>query len=332
MAGPYTREAWNQIIDRVNDLCENPPEDTDCEPIDTLEHVDPEHIWTTGDIDEVRQKLMEICKDNNFEEELDLWKQKIIDEIEEAISQGWCDCEKDECGPASVEETIIYQGTDRYVYPVVPHHCGEWPSPCPGWGRDHFDYYTPATEVVAPWDEGIGGTIQVKRRITRPNGSLVSDDLCYVNHFVCNGSQRTPLPAPRYDEEGDLQNSAKDTEIVTCLACTVYVGGSFVGYCSCQKCWSLPRCCATAPTPPVIWPCWTPPECPCTLDEGYVRGVYGNPQESNGNTYTFVVRKLPIGFAVPLPCRKCCSDGIGWCDQDDCPGDPICGEEEEEEV
>jgi hypothetical protein len=327
--GPYTREAWNGIIDRVNDLCENPPEDTDCEPLEPLEHVDPEHIWTTGDIDQVREKLMEICKDNEFEEELDLWRQKTIDEIEEAISAGWCDCEEDEeCGPVSLRETILYQGTDRNTYPVVPHYCSA-PSDCPSWGRDSFDYYTPATEALSEWDEGIGGTIQVKRRITRPNGSLQSDQLCYTNTFVCDGRQKTPLPAAQYDG-GVLRYSGMATEIPTCLRCSVYSGRSFLGWCACNKCWlGIIGCCNPAPTAPP-YPCWTPPECPCTLDEGYVRSYYGNPEESNGNTTTFVLRRIPIGFSIPLPCRKCCSDGIGWCDQGDCPGDPECEEDEEE--
>jgi len=91
--GVYTRTDWNSIIQQVNDLCENPPEDTDCDPLETLEEVEEDHIWTKGDIQQVRDKLTEICDENAFAENLDYWKQTTIDEINEAIANGWCNCE-----------------------------------------------------------------------------------------------------------------------------------------------------------------------------------------------------------------------------------------------
>jgi hypothetical protein len=92
------REEWNNIIQQVNDLAQNPPEGTDCVPLDTLQEVDPGHIWTSGDVQAVRDKLTEICKDNVFSSALIVWKQEIIDEINAAIANGWCDCEE-ECLP-----------------------------------------------------------------------------------------------------------------------------------------------------------------------------------------------------------------------------------------
>lgn len=100
MSGPYTREAWNNIISQVNDLCANPPSDTDCEPLSPLPTVGPEHIWTKTDIQDVRAKLGEICS-RSWSAELRLWTQELVDELTNAIGAGWCDCEPDdeECRP-----------------------------------------------------------------------------------------------------------------------------------------------------------------------------------------------------------------------------------------
>jgi len=91
--GVWTRDDWNDIIQRVNDLCVNPPENTNCVILETLEEVEEDHIWTKGDIQQVRDKLTEICDENAFAENLDYWKQTTIDEINEAIANGWCNCE-----------------------------------------------------------------------------------------------------------------------------------------------------------------------------------------------------------------------------------------------
>jgi hypothetical protein len=91
-----TRQEWNEIIQEVNDVLQNPPEDSDCEPIDTIEEVGENHIWTFGDIEEVQNKLKETCEDISFSDTPDKWKESIITEINDAIGQAWCDCE-DEC-------------------------------------------------------------------------------------------------------------------------------------------------------------------------------------------------------------------------------------------
>jgi hypothetical protein len=88
--GAWTREDWNNIIQQVNNLAQNP--DSSCDPVDTLEEVGPDHIWTKTDINDVQNKLIEICGDNSFSAELRLWAQDIIDEINDAIANGWCDC------------------------------------------------------------------------------------------------------------------------------------------------------------------------------------------------------------------------------------------------
>jgi len=93
MGQVWTRKDWNKIIQRINDLAQNPP--GGCEPVDVLPEVEKNHIWTRTDVTDVQDKLIEICKDNTdtFTAELRLWTQDIIDEINEAIDRGWCDCE-----------------------------------------------------------------------------------------------------------------------------------------------------------------------------------------------------------------------------------------------
>lgn len=137
MGQVWTRQDWNNIIQQVNDLAQNPPEGTDCEPLDTLSEVDPEHIWTRGDITSVQDKLIEICKDNTFSAELRLWAQDIIDEINAAIANGWCDCEE-ECLP----ECSNAQGNVTTYCGMLPATGCEGIGPSPGCsaeGRDQVE-------------------------------------------------------------------------------------------------------------------------------------------------------------------------------------------------
>lgn len=95
---PYTRVvwsedfAWNVIIQEVNYLATHPNDG--CGPLNTLEEVDENHIWSKTDVTDVQDKLKEICDSNEFTELLtnQLWTSTIIDEIKEAINQGWCNC------------------------------------------------------------------------------------------------------------------------------------------------------------------------------------------------------------------------------------------------
>ena len=100
MATPFTRENWNDIIQKVNALAESP--DPGCPGLDPLPEVDPDHIWTKDDIQVVRDKLLEICPDNEFTAEKEMWKQDIVDEINDAIALGWCNCACDNAAGAVV--------------------------------------------------------------------------------------------------------------------------------------------------------------------------------------------------------------------------------------
>lgn len=94
--GPFKRKQWNMLISDINGLLATPPSDTDCKPIAPLELVKPEHIWTKKDVETVREKLQETCSTITFSEELKIWREKIIDEIEEQMKNMWCDCEEEE--------------------------------------------------------------------------------------------------------------------------------------------------------------------------------------------------------------------------------------------
>jgi hypothetical protein len=102
----WTRADWNDIIQRVNTLAQNP--DSGCDPVSTLAEVGPDHIWTKTDIQQVRDKLVEICNENSFTAELRLWAQEVINEIEAAITNGWCGC--NECSNAQ-GDVQTYLGT-----------------------------------------------------------------------------------------------------------------------------------------------------------------------------------------------------------------------------
>jgi hypothetical protein len=92
----WKREDWNEIIQEVNDILQNPPSDTDCEPLPTIDEVGENHRWSKGDIEEVQEALKATCPDIEFDTIPELWKQSIIDEINEAMEQAWCDCEDDD--------------------------------------------------------------------------------------------------------------------------------------------------------------------------------------------------------------------------------------------
>jgi hypothetical protein len=89
---PYRRVPdWNEgIIQPVNKLAAEPQ--VGCEPLDPLPEAEPEHIWKKKDVTDVHDLLKKICPDNTFTDP-DKWKQQIVDEIEEALKRGWCDCD-----------------------------------------------------------------------------------------------------------------------------------------------------------------------------------------------------------------------------------------------
>lgn len=113
---PYTIDNWNGLVGDVNDILQNPPEDTDCEPIDELDEVEDPHRWAVVDVEEMRDKLQETCASISFTTELVLWKEEIIDEIVDQLDDAWCDCEGDiPDEPPYTDQNII----DSRPYAIV---------------------------------------------------------------------------------------------------------------------------------------------------------------------------------------------------------------------
>jgi hypothetical protein len=110
-------EDWNDIIQRVNDLSQDP--DEGCDSLSLLEEAEAPHIWSVFDITQVQDKLKEICKDNEFEADLRLWNQEIIDEIESGISMGWCDCEA-KCDNEADPSNIVIATNGMFGPSLVP--------------------------------------------------------------------------------------------------------------------------------------------------------------------------------------------------------------------
>lgn len=90
--------SWEDLLIKVNQELENPPEDTDCEPIEPIEVPDSMHRWAKSDVREVHDKLKEMPQDCfTFEEIPNLWRVSTIREIEDQLENSWCDCKSEFC-------------------------------------------------------------------------------------------------------------------------------------------------------------------------------------------------------------------------------------------
>jgi len=159
---PYTRTswtddfAWNEIIGEVNGLCENPPDG--CDPLDTLEEVGPDHIWSKEDVTEVHNKLREMCEERQFTELLSnqLWTSTIIDEIKDALISGWCGCEE---SPVLDQWTLEVK-TVQIAYGEGPPNCGGRVVEGSIFGRytgwDECQYISPCIDTQEYADENLG--------------------------------------------------------------------------------------------------------------------------------------------------------------------------------
>lgn len=317
-------ESWNKVIQDVNELAQNP--DPGCDPVETLEEVGPDHIWKDEDVEKVRDKLKEICDENEFEAELDYWMRDIIQEISDAIDNGWCGCKKCQ---AEDEEIVLFdykQSCNVYLYPWTCTKTDPGENPCEDFEAPggHFDYYTPSTAITG-FGEGIGGSIRTRRCFVR-GGVFTGCSIVYTNLFDCSGNQELPLPEPQYDGEGHLKNSSYGS-LDACYSCATYYKSCFLWWCMCVACGNTcgGRCCEEEPT--------IGEDCACPFDEEWARehcfylkqyeDYYCNLDDPH--ILFFAKKYAPYEFhGEGAPCRKCCSDGIGFCDNYDCPGDPAC--------
>jgi len=101
----FTFNDYIVLLTAINDLCENPI--GNCSDVEKLELPTKPHIYSQKDIEKIREKLEELCfyppergtEWEDFWTELEdikdpgqLWTAGILNEIEDAIDEGWCDC------------------------------------------------------------------------------------------------------------------------------------------------------------------------------------------------------------------------------------------------
>ena len=103
----WKRSDWNAIVQQVNDLIADPP--SGCPQLDALEEVGPSHKWSAKDFLAVRSRLFEMCNYSTFIAFAYKWKRDLIDEINAAISNGWCGCEDQWTGPYTVENPLQHE-------------------------------------------------------------------------------------------------------------------------------------------------------------------------------------------------------------------------------
>ena len=101
----WTRDDWNDIIRRVNDLAE------ECSLGDLLDEVPENHVWSVADITAVRNWLEDNCANSPpFSAELVKWKSDVIDELGEAIND--CECG---CTQATVDDAVSLHGQASWL-------------------------------------------------------------------------------------------------------------------------------------------------------------------------------------------------------------------------
>jgi len=301
---------WNDIIQQVNDLAQNP--DAGCDPIDPLEEVEAPHRWSKTDIQEVQDKLKEICEDNTFADTPDLWKQSIIDEINDAIDLGWCDCL---C--QAEDETYIIFSYGSHACPEVREWGCYQDNPCIPPAGSYCDWFTPAAAATG-FGPGIGGGYQVVLQ-TYLDDEPPAISFLYSNTFDCAGNQTQPMSEPWRDDDGHLAGSAY-ADMIICRPCSLYKVSCFLWFCSCSKC--APGVCSCC-TPPIYS---LDPTCRCVADDNFIQACYGGDWSCHDYLSVWSIRKYcdESFHGEGEPCRTCCSDGIGFCDNLACIGDPAC--------
>ena len=103
---PITFEGWKKLIEDLNELFANPP--GDCEAVGALSLPESPQVWTIEDVEEVREKMKEMCENHTFDwgwyqpgfegPDNDLLRfpfgREIIYEIVDQMN--WCQCGQDD--------------------------------------------------------------------------------------------------------------------------------------------------------------------------------------------------------------------------------------------
>jgi hypothetical protein len=108
---PFTRTAWNAIIDQINAKI------TSCEAsVTPIPEVNPDHIWTVDDVALVRTTLSALCTGSTFTTTLRLWAQDVINEINTVLAN--CNCS--ECEQFVGSSVTAAESQTTYVNPAYP--------------------------------------------------------------------------------------------------------------------------------------------------------------------------------------------------------------------
>jgi hypothetical protein len=220
--GPYEIDQWNLLIRDVNDILQGPPEgSTNCDPIDPIDEVTDPHIWAIADVTEMRDKLKETCPDIDFSEELVLWKEAIIDEIEEQMEEAWCNCETEpeeiDIEICSFSQTAVKAGANDtlccgYTEESAPcmascigDHCHEtqytggwYPAPTNEGKYDAIcDSYTAAYNATFSFISYMNNLPALGRKITTYQGRVdeyVSDIDALIEQYEDECLGESPMP------------------------------------------------------------------------------------------------------------------------------------------
>lgn len=332
---------WNAVIDKVNDERQNQPslpEDTECDPLDPIDCAEENHVWTKDDVQAVHDAIDEMCP-YDWDDIPDYWKKEIIDEIEEALNRdygGWGD-EDDECCfkkcQAEDERVSLFLNEQSCSAVLLQWECGQWPGPCYNYKGDpngNFDWYSAALGIPG-YDSGVGGSISIKFSYMK-DGAITSTHWLQTLMFRCDGEgfkSHTPPTYPlSYSEYGQLD---------ACFYCGDYQPAGFWIWMYCGYCIigydprHCGQCCEEAPVYLID------PTCDCPFNEGWVASncttyqAYLDDCAAHSYAQWWYADKIASEefHGEGAPCRKCCSDGEGFCPYD-CPGDPACGDGGEE--
>lgn len=327
--------AWNAVISKVNEDRENPPEDSDCDPLDPIDCVEEDHIWTKEDIQAVHDAIDEMCP-FDWEDVPDYWKKEIIDEIEEALDRdwgGWGDeeecCSQGKC-QGEDERISLFLNNQSCSAVLMQWECGQWPGPCDdykGTPNGQFDWYSAGLGVPG-YDPGIGGWIWIKFSHMK-DGAITSTKWLKYLKFRCDGEGFQDHSAPSYPLSYS-DYGQRDS----CYYCGGYQPSGFYIWWSCSYCLigydpnHCGRCCVEIPVYE------EDPTCDCSFDQGWIESncaaFQATLDDCAAHTYAqwWYADKAcsSIYHGEGYKCPKCCSDGDGWCPYD-CPGDPACGED-----
>ncbi|HWB08614.1 MAG TPA: hypothetical protein VG826_05295 [Pirellulales bacterium] len=172
MATPFTLTNWNDLLDKVNSVLSDPPEGCETPEGIPLEHLDGKKPFRKSDVQAVQNVLAAACPNVQFSP-LKLWTQTMIDELNTALGQAWCQCQNSGGGGGTgnnggggsgngitvyvncyVPTGQVVEGANGFLTQVAPAGCT---APCGGEVG-----YIPSFAVVFRPESSVPATRQVE--------------------------------------------------------------------------------------------------------------------------------------------------------------------------